>query len=279
MSMYGSDDVVIFAGYRRSLATLNMLHALRERSHTKVAAVVCVREWSPRRLRRWHRRFGPRLVERIQREFGGGGPDDEGRREREILLRPLVEANLPRNVQRYCRDAEIRFRLVSDLNSGETLQILAEHETGCAIYTGGGILRPPLLERLPAGVFNVHSGPLPEVRGMNGVEWSIFLGLPPTATVHRIDSGIDTGPCYAMHAVAPEPGESLGQLRGRVELTGIRLLADILDDIIAGRLAPVRHRADTGRQYYEMAAPLKRMVEDRLLEGKGGGGGAAARSD
>ena len=45
-----------------------------------------------------------------------------------------------------------------------------------------------------AKCINVHPSPLPELRGVDPVNGSILFNRPTGATVHQIDSGIDTGP-------------------------------------------------------------------------------------
>lgn len=137
-----------------------------------------------------------------------------------------------------------------------------------AIYSGGGILRPALLACFPDGVLNVHSGPLPSIRGMSAVEWSLLHGRRPVATVHAIDQGIDTGPVYTSREISVSDGDTLGVLRARTVITGIEALVACLSDIERQALRPVPTQREAGRQYYEMAAPLRAVVEQWLAEGR-----------
>ena len=257
-----SKRVIILAGHRRSLATVAMLRALAGQPAARIVAVVCAREWSLKRLRHWQRRFGKGLVRRIACELGLGRGWGNRDLERETYVHRVAPdgERLP-TVPDICSELGAAFHVVPSINSDAALALVDRHGAHVAIYTGGGILRKPMIERLPDGVLNVHCGPLPAIRGMNAVEWSLFHGLCPTATVHRIDAGIDTGEIYVARSVAVERGEPLGVLRARTVLAGIDLLAESFGDILAGRLSLQTNPASDGRQYFEMAEPLRALVQ------------------
>lgn len=255
--------VMILAGHRRSLPTTILLRGLFGEPSARVVGVLCVRELSWKRLRRWKRRFGSGLWKRILRELpvGSRAPDPE----RETYLRYLQELeggpSRP-TVSAECRSRGIPFHVVPSLNSSRALELVGDGDVDFGIYTGGGILRKPLIERFHRGVLNVHSGPLPHIRGMSAVEWSLFFGLRPTATVHEIDEGIDTGAIYGSREVLVEPGDNLGALRARTVLDGMELLRELLPAIADGRVEPRQNPSGRGRQYFTMVNPLKTIVQD-----------------
>jgi methionyl-tRNA formyltransferase len=108
---------------------------------------------------------------------------------------------------------------------------------------------------------NLHCGTLPEIRGMNGVEWNLFFGKPPEVTLHFIDAGIDTGRILASRVIEVTPNDRLGRLRGKAIVAGIELLAELLPriDQLPSRENPPRE----GRQYFAMAETLKALIDDR----------------
>tara|TARA_Y100000590_G_scaffold45437_2_gene48242 strand:- start:14706 stop:15497 length:792 start_codon:yes stop_codon:yes gene_type:complete len=55
------------------------------------------------------------------------------------------------------------------------------------------IVRKPLLET-GKQFLNSHKGYLPNVRGLSSTKWSVLTNKPFGASVHLMDSGIDTGP-------------------------------------------------------------------------------------
>jgi hypothetical protein len=82
----------------------------------------------------------------------------------------------------------------SDQNSPDSIARLKEWLPDLIIFTGGNILRKPMLDLPHLGVLNVHLGLLPEVRGMSTPEWSLLNNVPVGITIHYVDAGIDTGP-------------------------------------------------------------------------------------
>ena len=47
------------------------------------------------------------------------------------------------------------------------------------------------------GIWNIHYGPLPEVRGRHPISWAFLKNLPFGVTIHRIDEEIDQGEILA----------------------------------------------------------------------------------
>src|SRR5437868_7353950 len=87
------------------------------------------------------------------------------------------------------RDAEVQ-RTIREL----------QPEIGISVLFGY-ILRPELLGCFPSGVINLHPSLLPFNRGACPNVWSIVDGTPAGATLHYIDSHIDTGDIVAQHRV------------------------------------------------------------------------------
>ena len=123
-------------------------------------------------------------------------------------------------------------------------------------YTGGGILRNPLLEASGRGVFNAHMGILPRYRGTDVVEWPLVeertedIGLG--VTVHFMATGLDTGPIANFQAVRVETGDSMERLRKRFEPAMLRGVMQALRDLRDDRLELEPQRIEDGRQYFVM---------------------------
>lgn len=61
------------------------------------------------------------------------------------------------------------------------------------LYTGGGILGSALLDLSRFRFLHVHPGHLPEIRGADGLLWSLLIRGHPGASCLYMDRGIDTG--------------------------------------------------------------------------------------
>ncbi len=107
-----------------------------------------------------------------------------------------------------------------------------------AVVAYGRLLRPSLLELAPAGVVNIHPSLLPAYRGASPIQAAIHDGLTRTGvTLMCMDAGLDTGPVIAAREVAVGAGEAAPELHDRLAEAGAKLLDEMLDSWVAGRLA------------------------------------------
>ena len=78
------------------------------------------------------------------------------------------------------------------LNKIILIEVINKFKPNFIIQGGVGIIEEEVLN---LGFFlNVHPGILPNFRGLDPVLWSIYNNEPVGATIHKIDSSLDTGP-------------------------------------------------------------------------------------
>lgn len=70
-------------------------------------------------------------------------------------------------------------------------------------------LSKDFVKRFSGRVFNLHAGMLPWGRGIGLTLFSQLLSYPLGASIHLIDSGLDTGDLVAEQIVNPFPGDTL----------------------------------------------------------------------
>lgn len=70
---------------------------------------------------------------------------------------------------------------------------LADLAPAAVLYTGGGIVPPSLLELPGIRFLHVHPGLLPQIRGADGLLWSMLVRGKPAASCFYLAAGIDTG--------------------------------------------------------------------------------------
>lgn len=168
--------------------------------------------------------------------------------------------------------SEFGFPVVTcrDQNSPRTLAQLRQWSPDLAIFTGGNILRDPLLRVPRLGVMNAHLARLPEVRGMSSPEWSLLCGVPLGVTIHLMDAGIDTGPIL-LRREFPDKAQcdSLSDLRNRMILFGMELIGEAVIDLDQGTISatPQPHQ-DCDRQFFVMHERLKAEATRRLRQGR-----------
>ena len=263
-----SKKVVIYAGRRRSLSSMLLLWALEKKVSTvKVVGVVCPSEFNIKRIRGWYGRLGSKFFRKIFSELGWFDSKFSNSNEEHGVLRELaLEWNFKASsLSNLCNHLEIPFHIVRDINCSNSVELVKSFQPDLAVYSGAGILRKGIIQ---AGgqVLNLHCGPLPEIRGMNAVEWSLFHGLDPEVTLHYIDEGIDTGKIISSRRFNVEAGDSISVLRGRSVATGIELLIDSLNnwDAQSVRANPL----EEGRQYFSMSETLRLQLQAWIDQGK-----------
>jgi len=94
-------------------------------------------------------------------------------------------------------------------------------------------------ETPPLGILNVHPSLLPAGRGPEPVFWTFRRGERMTGvTVHRMDTGFDTGPIVAQAEMPVPEGITAPDLERDLMTLGGQLLVDALPSLAAGTLHP-----------------------------------------
>lgn len=120
---------------------------------------------------------------------------------------------------------------------------LAPH--ACPVIAYGALVPQPVLELPRFGWLNVHYSLLPRWRGAAPVQRALLAGDQVTGvSVFQLVPALDAGPVFAAEEVPVEPGETAGELLGRLTPVGARLLTRVLDDLEAGRAQAAEQSAD-----------------------------------
>jgi methionyl-tRNA formyltransferase len=167
-----------------------------------------------------------------------------------------------RPVERWAAAAGVSCFTVPTINDVAAVTAVRAVAPDITVYAGGGILKEEVL-RVAGVVLNHHLGPLPRVRGNDPLEWSLLLGDDIVVTVHRIDSGIDTGPVVERISVTVEPGDDLERLRTRCAAVGVEGLRRAV--LTGGRPMDRQPSDPIGRQCFTVAEVLEDLVAQRLL--------------
>lgn len=113
----------------------------------------------------------------------------------------------------------------------------------------GYLLKKPFLDLFPKGCVNLHTSFLPYNRGAHPNVWAIVDRTPAGATLHLIDSGIDTGPIIAQREVEVEPVDTGKTLYEKLEAAAFDLFMTSWPQFVAGELSPLPQPGDAGTSH------------------------------
>lgn len=126
----------------------------------------------------------------------------------------------------------------SDLNSKDFQEFIRQYDADLFISVASSIIFKEELVKIPKiDCINIHSAPLPKYRGMTPNFWQLYHGEKEAGiTVHRIDSGIDTGEIITQHFVPIENNKTLNDLIVKTKKEGARLIIKVIEDFRNGRV-------------------------------------------
>ena len=251
-------SVVVFSPSQYSAYTLGVVMGLLD-AGVEVGGLCVRRLLSRQRLREEYRLVGNKLPRKVWKKLlRRGDPPATAAAAEHAGLRKLA------------RRHDIRVIFCQTLNDPGVLAFLDKSVPSLVVFTGGGILRRPVLERAGGGVVNCHLGFLPDYRGMDASLWAVLedrldkLGL----SVHLMDEGIDTGPLLAVRPVPLEATDtSAAHLQERHESLMCETMVETCLRFLRGEIHPRPQRADDGRQYFRMHARLQEIAEKKLAVG------------
>jgi len=104
------------------------------------------------------------------------------------------------------------------------------------IVAAYGLILPQDILDIPThGCLNVHASALPRWRGAAPIQAAILAGDETTGiSLMAMTAGLDCGPVYTIDRVSIGDDETAEELHDRLAILGGRVLADRLDDILAG---------------------------------------------
>ena len=223
----------------------------------ELAGIVVRKILNPSRLRSELRRDGIRLVRKAWKKLVLGGDVRDSSAGETGFYELTVERRLEGvTASGFAKEHGVPFVKVGDHNDDASLSFLQRARPDVVAFTGGGIIRAPLLEASGRGIFNTHMGVLPPYRGNDVVEWPIVEGRVDDVglgvTLHFMARGIDTGPIAMIRSVPIRPGDTMERLRKRFEPVMLGILEDGLRAARDDGLELREQAPADGRQYFIM---------------------------
>ncbi len=128
-----------------------------------------------------------------------------------------------------------------ELNSLGTIAKIEKSNPGFIAVFGTSILRKPFLQKFPNHLFNLHIGDPEFYRGSSCNFWPIHQGKLQhlSATIHRINQGIDTGDILSRQAINISVGDDEQTLLLKPLKLGTRLMVETIQNWQRGALQPI----------------------------------------
>jgi len=135
------------------------------------------------------------------------------------------------------------------VNSPEVVQQLSDLKPDFLISVNFGyILKEAVLKMPRLGCFNLHTGYLPYNRGAHPNVWAIVDQTPAGVSIHKMDSGIDTGPIVARTQVPISIADTGKTLQEKLEVAALELFSRSWESLKTGELEPIA-AADQGSSH------------------------------
>ncbi len=128
-----------------------------------------------------------------------------------------------------------------ELNSPDTIVKIEKSNPGFIAVFGTSILKKPFLQLFPNRLFNLHIGDPEFYRGSSCNFWPIYLGELHhlSATIHRINQGIDTGDILSRQAINIGVGDDEQTLLLKPLKLGARLMVETIQNWQRGALQSI----------------------------------------
>ena len=261
--------LALTAGFDRSLPALLMANRLLADGH-ELSVVLVV---SPYSIKRLHAIISSRGFSAVKKALKKllNGVESHSSSEPNPLQILKAEQNLQTNsLKRWCKNNGIRYLSVDNINSKKAVSAVEDSSSHMLVYGGGGLLQATLIDSVNGNVINPHAGPLPEIRGMNAIEWATILDLRQSVTLHFIDIGIDTGRLIGETPLTVECCDNIDTLRSNAVATGVVALCDALESINdPTEISTYENRGHAaGRQCYQLSQAMTELLAVKLNRSK-----------
>lgn len=234
----------------------------------RVVGVLCVETSRLRRLNSYRRAYGwAATARRIRAELArsSGGADPAALLDERLSAMGIENWRQPLSCT--CREQGLDYISIDSANRPAAADWVKRHRVDLLLNTGGEILRSGIIRAPRLGILNAHMAGLPEYRGMNVMEWSLFHRRPIGVTVHFIDEGIDTGRTVATRAIPRDDGADIETLRARSIGVNVELMLEAIDLLRERGESVVQASVDTpsdSRQYFAMHPRLRKILRHRM---------------
>lgn len=167
-----------------------------------------------------------------------------------ILLEPFIKLQGKRRIKNIIQDYHLNpnkdyqmnhLYRVNSVNSDECRALLLKLKPDVVIVNGTRIISEKTLETTTAPFINMHTGITPKYRGVHGAYWALTQNDRQNCgvTIHRVDTGIDTGDILYQAAIPVTPLDNYYTYPYLQVGTGIKLEIKAVKDCENGTIKTI----------------------------------------
>jgi len=145
----------------------------------------------------------------------------------------------PKSFSEIVKGTEINVHYVTHHSEKETIELLKEYSPDYIILGGTRILKESIIQTAKSGILNAHPAILPKYQGLDCVAWAILNNDPVGATIHFIDSGIDSGPIILQESISINDCRSLIEVRIKAMKKCAELMSKAIFGLESGQITPI----------------------------------------
>jgi folate-dependent phosphoribosylglycinamide formyltransferase PurN len=164
---------------------------------------------------------------------------------------PLLTLSSRARLRQVQREFELDTRSVdghevTSINAEDAVNLIERLRPAIIVVAGTRIIGKRFLERVRCPIVNIHAGITPVYRGVHGGYWALVDQRPELCgvTVHLVDAGIDTGGVLKQALIQPSRADNFVTYPWIQLGVGLRLLVQLLPDLVAGRALTVKPLAE-----------------------------------
>jgi methionyl-tRNA formyltransferase len=168
------------------------------------------------------------------------------------------------NIAELVAKLDVPTYFVDNHNSSDCRALLTHLAPDLVLISGTRILKAHIIESAKVGCLNAHPGWLPEFRGLNANGWAFLEGGKLGATVHFVDTNIDTGDIVVRRELQLLPGDTMEDLERKGASLCAELTAEAVQRIESGDFAREKQTEGNGKQYFAMNFRQERHFRAQL---------------
>ncbi|WP_243357970.1 polysaccharide deacetylase family protein [Fundidesulfovibrio terrae] len=236
---------VVFLVGNDSLSTVDMIRAIRELGGVEIAGIIHDTNRQPlgRRIRNLKRNIGRDGLKYIPFRVLSSILGSLEARERSFVsdadvmdVAKKAFPDRPFSLEDIRDLYSVPLFTVGDMNAPSTASTLSGLRADLGIVCGTRILKDHIFSLPRMGSINIHKGKVPEYRGMPHGFWELYdKREEASVTVHRVESGLDTGDVLSEKTIPIHGNEKLDTLRLKLDEIGILALRDAVQAILDNR--------------------------------------------